>query len=103
MGNPEWTDENFNFACEDDDFLDYTLVFQLWDTGFGPDVELGEGSCPSRLSPSTRMERIRLNLSFLSESKTARRAWATSPSALKCFPSLAGWAKRPRAFGHGPR
>mmetsp|Transcript_29871 Transcript_29871/g.67721 ORF Transcript_29871/g.67721 Transcript_29871/m.67721 type:complete len:138 (+) Transcript_29871:77-490(+) len=49
--DPVWEDECFNFACDDDDFLDYMLCFKVMDTGLGPDVELGESNIPIKLIP----------------------------------------------------
>mmetsp|Transcript_16047 Transcript_16047/g.50432 ORF Transcript_16047/g.50432 Transcript_16047/m.50432 type:complete len:142 (+) Transcript_16047:77-502(+) len=49
--NPTWDDEPFNFACDDDDFLEYKLRFKVLDTGLGPDTELGEALVPLKLIP----------------------------------------------------
>merc|ERR1719411_119701 len=49
--NPVWEDEHFNFACEGTDFLDYSLLFKVLDTGLGPDVELGEAKVPVDIIP----------------------------------------------------
>mmetsp|Transcript_29872 Transcript_29872/g.67723 ORF Transcript_29872/g.67723 Transcript_29872/m.67723 type:complete len:142 (+) Transcript_29872:101-526(+) len=49
--DPVWEDEAFNFACDDDDFMDYFLVFKIWDVGLGPDVELGEAKVPIKIIP----------------------------------------------------
>mmetsp|Transcript_121171 Transcript_121171/g.343290 ORF Transcript_121171/g.343290 Transcript_121171/m.343290 type:complete len:142 (-) Transcript_121171:133-558(-) len=49
--NPVWEDESFNFACSDDDLLEYKIRFKVMDTGLGPDVELGEALVPLKLVP----------------------------------------------------
>eukprot|EP00929_Paragymnodinium_shiwhaense_P005432 TRINITY_DN107375_c0_g1_i1.p2 TRINITY_DN107375_c0_g1~~TRINITY_DN107375_c0_g1_i1.p2 ORF type:complete len:142 (-),score=32.56 TRINITY_DN107375_c0_g1_i1:156-581(-) len=49
--DPKWDDENFNFGHDGDDFLECNLVFKIWDTGLGPDVELGQAIVPVALVP----------------------------------------------------
>merc|ERR1719221_1805666 len=49
--DPDWGAEPFNFACDDDKLLEYTLLFKVMDTGLGPDVELGEARVPLKLIP----------------------------------------------------
>mmetsp|Transcript_16045 Transcript_16045/g.50422 ORF Transcript_16045/g.50422 Transcript_16045/m.50422 type:complete len:142 (+) Transcript_16045:77-502(+) len=49
--NPTWEDESFNFSCGDGDFMEHSLRFRIWDTGLGPDVELGEVLLPLKLVP----------------------------------------------------
>merc|ERR1712218_243323 len=49
--DPEWDGESFNFSCEEDHFTEFTLKFQVMDTGLGPDVELGEAVVPVKLIP----------------------------------------------------
>mmetsp|Transcript_121172 Transcript_121172/g.343292 ORF Transcript_121172/g.343292 Transcript_121172/m.343292 type:complete len:140 (-) Transcript_121172:94-513(-) len=49
--NPVWEDESFNFACDDDDIMDYILRFKVMDTGLGPDEQIGEAAVPVKLIP----------------------------------------------------